>query len=144
MGGCEDIKKIAWVDWNTVCLPKEEGGLGVRRLREFNVALLEKWCWRMLVDKEGLWYRVLKARYGEVGVRLKEGGGGDSSVWWRMISGIQRGVGFDEGSWFEENVRRVVGGGSNTNFWLDNWMGACRYACVFLAYTTWLKIRGCW
>jgi hypothetical protein len=44
-------------------------------LREFNVALLGKWCWRMLVAKEGLSYRVLKARYGEVGGRLKEGGG---------------------------------------------------------------------
>ena len=64
--------KIAWVDWDTVCLPKAEGGLGVRRLREFNVALLGKWCWRMLVDKEGLWYRVLKARYGEEGAA--EGG----------------------------------------------------------------------
>ena len=33
----------------------------------FNLSLLGKWCWSMLVDKEGLWYRVLKARYGEVG-----------------------------------------------------------------------------
>jgi hypothetical protein len=33
----------------------------------FNLSLLGKWCWRMLIDKEGLWYRVLKARYGEVG-----------------------------------------------------------------------------
>jgi len=49
-------RKIAWVDWTSVCMPKEEGGLGVRRLREFNVVLLGKWCWRMLVDKEGLWY----------------------------------------------------------------------------------------
>jgi len=73
-GGGEVVRKIAWVHWDTVCLPKSEGGLGVRRLREFNVALLGKWCWRMLVDKEGLWYRVLKARYGEEGGRLKEGG----------------------------------------------------------------------
>ncbi|GAU43105.1 hypothetical protein TSUD_373000 [Trifolium subterraneum] len=42
----------------------EYGGLGVRRLKEFNVALLGKWCWRMLVDREGLWFRVLTARYG--------------------------------------------------------------------------------
>ena len=43
------------------------GGLGVRRLGEFNMSLLGKWCWRMMVDKDGLWYRVLKPRYGEVG-----------------------------------------------------------------------------
>ncbi|PNX68890.1 cytochrome p450, partial [Trifolium pratense] len=36
-------------------------GLGVRRLREFNQALLGKWCWRMLVDSGGLWFRVLAA-----------------------------------------------------------------------------------
>ena len=28
----------------------------------------------MLVEKEGLWYQVLKARYGEEGGHLKEGG----------------------------------------------------------------------
>jgi len=33
----------------------------------FNLSLLGKWCWHMLVEKEGLWYRVLKARYSEEG-----------------------------------------------------------------------------
>ena len=122
------------MNWNFVCLTKEEGGLGVRRLREFNVALLGKWCWRMLVDKEGLWYRVLKARYGEEGGQLKEGRG-DSSVWWRMLSSIRSGVGLGEGSWFEENIRKVVGGGGSTYFWLDNWVGgvplSVRFPCLF-------------
>jgi len=49
-------------------------GLRVRRLGEFNLSLLEKWCWRLLVDKAGLWYRVLKARYGEEGGRIQGGG----------------------------------------------------------------------
>ena len=32
-GGGEDVRKIAWVAWDSVCLPKEEGGLGVSRMR---------------------------------------------------------------------------------------------------------------
>jgi len=76
----------------------------------------------MLVDKEGLWYRVLNARYGEEGRRLREGGR-DSSVWWRMLSDIRCGVALGVESWFEDNVRRIVGGGGSTYFWLDNWVG---------------------
>ncbi|PNX87932.1 non-LTR retroelement reverse transcriptase-like protein [Trifolium pratense] len=34
-------------------LRQEYGSLGVRRLREFNLTLLGKWCWRMLVDRRG-------------------------------------------------------------------------------------------
>jgi len=119
LGGGEDFRKIAWVDWDSVCLSQEEGDLGVRRLHEFNVALLWKWCWRLLVNQDGLWYRVLKARYGEEGGRLKEGGR-DSSSWWRMISSIRRGVGLLEGGWLEDNVRRAVGGGGSTFFGINN------------------------
>jgi hypothetical protein len=49
--------------------------------------------------------------------------GGTNSMWWRMMCGIRGGVGFEVGSWFEDNVRRVVGGGADTYFWLDNWVG---------------------
>ncbi|MCH79554.1 cysteine-rich receptor-like protein kinase [Trifolium medium] len=73
---------------------KEFGGLGVRQLREFNVALLGKWCWRLLVDRGGLWYRVLVARYGEVAGRLVAGGRRDSQ-WWRVVAKIRDG---DHGS----------------------------------------------
>jgi len=79
-GGCEVSKKIAWINWDSICLPVNYGGLGVRRMREFNLSLLEKWCWRLLGKKEELWYRVLKARYGEVGGCIKEGGN-DASLW---------------------------------------------------------------
>jgi hypothetical protein len=38
----------------SICLQNEYGGLGVRRLMEFNLPLLGKWCWRMLVERDGL------------------------------------------------------------------------------------------
>ena len=74
MGGGEVNRKIAWIKWDFICLSKEDGGLGVKRIGAFNVSLLGKWCWRMMAEKEGLWYRVLKARYGEEGGRIREGG----------------------------------------------------------------------
>jgi hypothetical protein len=115
-------KKIAWIKWDTVCLSVTRGGLGVRRLREFNMSLLGKWCWRMMVEKDGLWYRVLKARYGEEGGKIK-GGGRNSSRWWRSICNVRDGSGLAVGRWFDDNTRRVVGNGCNTFFWTDNWLG---------------------
>jgi len=86
------------------------------------VSLLEKWCWMLLVDREGLWYRVLKARYGEVEGRIKEGGRYDSR-WWRSICKVREGSGMVVGGWFDNNIRRVVGNGRETLFWTDNWLG---------------------
>jgi hypothetical protein len=103
-------------------LCKENGGLGVRRLREFNIALLGKWCWRMLVDREGLWYRVLVARYGEERGRLCEAGR-KGSTWWREIGRIREGVGALGGGWFGECISRKVGNGLDTFFWTDPWLG---------------------
>ncbi|XP_058728727.1 uncharacterized protein LOC131600410 [Vicia villosa] len=42
--GCSDVKrKITWVKWETLCLSKENGGLGFKKFNEFNTALLFKW-----------------------------------------------------------------------------------------------------
>jgi len=73
-------------------------------------------------DKEGLWYRVLKACYGEEGGRLKEGGK-HGSLWWRMLCNVRGGVGEGVGNWFDENIRWVVGDGLGTLFWYDHWVG---------------------
>ena len=121
-GGSEDNKKISWIAWSSVCLRKEYGGLGVRKLHEFNSALLGKCCWRMLVDRGGLWYRVLVARYGEKAGRL-EVGGRSASSWWREVVKIRDGVGDAEGGWFAERVSKKVGDGTSTYFWYDKWLG---------------------
>lgn len=46
--------KIAWVD---VCRPKEEGGLGIRALKEMNNVCVLKLIWRILASKNSLWVR---------------------------------------------------------------------------------------
>lgn len=74
------------------------------------------------MEKEELWYRVLKARYGEEGGRLKEGGS-HCSAWWRSLTMICDGVGEGVGDWFDNNISRVVGNGRGTSFWHDIWVG---------------------
>lgn len=53
-GGGEGKNKIHWVAWEEVCKEKAEGGLGVKNLRAFNIALLGKWLWRLRIEKTAL------------------------------------------------------------------------------------------
>ena len=49
--------------WDTCCLPKDVGGLGIINLEMMNIALLAKWFWKMETE-EGLWQDVIKIKYG--------------------------------------------------------------------------------
>ena len=44
------------------------GGLGIGDLIIFNEALLGKWLWRFMNEKEKLWRAVIKANYGAQGL----------------------------------------------------------------------------
>ncbi|KEH20213.1 hypothetical protein MTR_8g069860 [Medicago truncatula] len=86
-------RKIFWIKWDTICLKKKDGGLGVKRLREFNISLLGKWVWRVLEERESLWNVVLQVKYGVVG-----------------------------GRGLLDNIVRKVGDGRSTMFWEDPWL----------------------
>ncbi|GJR26293.1 putative ribonuclease H-like domain-containing protein [Tanacetum coccineum] len=58
------LRGKAKVSWEVVCLPKEEGGLGLRRLDAFNKALIITHIWSILTSKESLWGLVTKPRCG--------------------------------------------------------------------------------
>lgn len=49
--------------WKDICQPKELGGLGFRLFHEMNLALLAKLAWKVAIDEDSLWTRVMKAKY---------------------------------------------------------------------------------
>jgi hypothetical protein len=61
-GGLGEDFKYHLVSWSTVCSPISEGGLGIRNLRTFNKAVLEKLLWRYEHEREALWRSVVDAK----------------------------------------------------------------------------------
>ena len=64
--GISGDSKLNLVKWAEVCRPVQVGGLGIRRLRSFNSALLGKWLWRYGIETDALWRKVIEAKYGNV------------------------------------------------------------------------------
>lgn len=55
--------KMAWVAWDKITNSKNDGGLGIRNLMDFNIALLAKQGWRLLKYPNSLVAKVFKAKY---------------------------------------------------------------------------------
>jgi len=82
----------------------------------------------------GLWYHVLKARYGEVGVRIREGGR-NSSVWWRMLCRIREGVG--EGIGLKKTLGVSLGMVEILCFGMTGGLETCHWGWSFPAFLIW-------
>ena len=62
-GGVGDEFKYHMVKWSKVCSMISAGGLGLRKLVDFNRALLGKWLWHYGHEREA-WQRVVvEAKY---------------------------------------------------------------------------------
>ncbi|RVX20110.1 putative ribonuclease H protein [Vitis vinifera] len=116
-GGGALERKPHLVNWDTVCMDKRKGGLGVRRLSILNRALLCKWNWRFAIERENFWRHVISRKFGE-----EEGG------WSSREVRESYGVGFwkeirKEGALMQNKVAFLVGNGRRVKFWKDIWWG---------------------
>lgn len=94
-GGSDEVRKMAWIRWSRICLPKERGGLGIRNMQLFYFALLGKWKWRIIADNPSVWPDLLKILYGENGLLHNR----QASTWWKDLKGLDECVTGSTG-WF--------------------------------------------
>lgn len=82
-GSTNEKKKPHLVKWEQVCQPKENGGLGIRRMSQNNEAFLMKLGWGILTLPNALWVKVLRSKYmrEKVGVPQPVAKSGDSPLW---------------------------------------------------------------
>ncbi|CAL1395980.1 unnamed protein product [Linum trigynum] len=56
-------KVIHWIAWPVVCVRKFRGGLGFRDFDIFNIAMLAKQVWKILMSPTSTLAKMYKARY---------------------------------------------------------------------------------
>lgn len=97
------------------------GGLKIESLVAKNLAFLAKWWWRIRLEKDKLWARVIPFIYGEDGGLRSSFLHDSRGIWPDIIhaSQIIEGTGFD----FLNSFRKSVGRGNATIFWHDSWAG---------------------
>lgn len=100
----EKQRPIHSVNWAAICIDKESGGLGVKKLLLMNTALLSKWMWRFAHEKQNLWNKVITDKYGLVAI-------------------LVYGQGSARQKPFSDRMLDTVNSGVRTLFWKYKWLG---------------------
>ncbi|WVZ51657.1 hypothetical protein U9M48_002779 [Paspalum notatum var. saurae] len=117
-------KKYRLSKWDILCLPKDQGGLGILNLEIQNKCLLSKWLFKLL-NEDGMWQQLLRKKYikdktiGEVQWKP-----GDSHFW----SGLM-----NVKDCFLSIATFNVHSGTQCRFWEDRWLGKFALKDQFLS-----------
>lgn len=111
--GTIDGSTGAKISWSAVCLPKEEGGVGLRRFSVWNKTLCLRFIWLLFEDSGSLWARWHRLHnLRNMSFWAIEESSRDS--WnWRMLLRLRQ--------FAKRFLFAKVGNGKNVFFWYDSW-----------------------
>ena len=116
--------RMSMVGWEKICMPKQYGGLGFKKMDEMNQAMLMKLSWEVVSKSDKLWVQVFCSKYGvesrNLPISLPDKPG---SRIWRAI----------RTTWLAtvQGAHWSVRDGVGTRFWVDCW--ATKYPLINLA-----------
>lgn len=105
-----DRKCLHWCERSALCNLKSDEGMGFRDMAKFNIALLAKQGWRILVQPTSLVRRILRAKYFSHSNFLSAQLGSNPSFIWSAHRLLKMGL------------RWKVGNGRLIRIWDDRWM----------------------
>lgn len=95
---------------------QKKGGLGVKQLKFFNMALIMKWLWRSGCDKTAIWREIITGKYGEDPLGWRTNTSNQQygcSVWRGILKFIEI---------FKSNYKMKVESGESGCFLGDRWI----------------------
>ncbi|XP_052486358.1 uncharacterized mitochondrial protein AtMg00310-like [Gossypium raimondii] len=101
------------IPWQTLCKPKGMGGLGIRDVRLFNLALLGRQVWRLINNKDSLCFKVLSSKYFPDGNIFNVKKVEKASFTWTSIATAAEAL--------KEGFGWQIGNGEKINIRADNW-----------------------
>jgi hypothetical protein len=110
----EHKRKYKLARWSILCLPQDQGGLGIHNLELKNMALLSKWMYRLLTT-DGTWQQILRNKYlGTKPLVQVQWKSGDSHFWAGLMKVKNE---------FLKFGTFTIKDGSQIRFWEDKWLG---------------------
>ncbi|XP_074313864.1 uncharacterized protein LOC141649062 [Silene latifolia] len=99
--GSAEYRRSPLVAWDTICRPKQEGGLGLKNQELWNIAMVGRLVDWVATNKESLWVNWVKANYLK-GRNWQEYIPTSNSSWvWRRICRVKQrlAAGYVQGTW---------------------------------------------
>ncbi|XP_060957672.1 uncharacterized protein LOC133029200 [Cannabis sativa] len=110
LGSC---RYLALKSWSHLCQPLRNGGLGFRRFKDINMALVAKLAWNILVQSDRPWVKALSAKYcSKIEFWEVEKKNSDSFLWKSILSARDLCV----------SGAGVLVGDGNSDIWTRPWV----------------------
>lgn len=115
---------LPMIAWHKLCQIEEEGGLGIKDLKIFNKALIQKVVWQLVTNQDRVWVGIIKAKYfPQNSFWSAEDKQGTSNLWKALLEnknevlihtiwhiGDGKEIAVQGQPWYEQGV--IQGGGS--------------------------------
>ncbi|PNX92647.1 ribonuclease H, partial [Trifolium pratense] len=113
-GDTENVRRYHAVRWSVVTMPKDMGGLGLRRLDAMNKACLLKLGWKLNNGSTDFWCEVLRGKYGSNSLTIEMNTRSSDSNLWKSLINLRL--------FLLNNTFWNIGEGCATDAWNKAWI----------------------